>query len=397
MKKTKQKIKGRLDLFAFAKKKGLLDKTLKMLFVFIITVLVSTPMGGCANMEKDKGKKDFIREISFSPDGKKLLFNRSNAGGPYMIHVYDLETGELAAYQSPKGETWGHARYSFDGKRIVFIVMPRIGEKGEKADPANWQIAVMDQDGKNVRKITKTTGLKIYPSFSHSGQKIIFARADVIRTKGRTPAADYDVYEVDVETGRETRLTHFKFFEMSEPYYFPDDKKFLFWGESPFSYPSIPNSDRNPAVMKKINQELRSKYQYNSIYVMQANEKELKPYLVMPEYLKKFKHYVRGSEASRRPSLSADGSVLIFESTGYKPDGSAMGHQLYQYLSDGNHRQITHFAMTIYAQAVSHNGEMIAVINEPIKHKNSIVIFQVKDGTSREINLPDQPSRIINR
>jgi hypothetical protein len=28
--------------------------------------------------------------------------------------------------------------------------------------------------------------------------------------------------------------------------------------------------------------------------------------------------------------------------------------------------------------------------------KNKIVIYQVKDGKSKEITLPDQPSRIIN-
>jgi Tol biopolymer transport system component len=363
----------------------------------MITVLVSAPIGGCANMEKDKGKTDAIRCISFSPDGKKLIFDRRGAGKPYMIHVYDIETGELAAYQSPKGETWGHARYSFDGMRIVFIVMPQTGEKEDKADPAHWQIAVMDPDGKNVRKITNSTGLKIYPSFSHSGRKIIFARADTIRTSGRTPAADYDVYEVDVETGRETRLTHFKFFEMSEPYYFPDDKKFIFWGDPPRAYPAIPNSDGNPEIMNKVRKELRSKYQHNSIYVMQGNEKELKPYLVMPDYQKKFKAYVAGAEDSRRPSLNADGSVLIFESIGYRPDGSAEGWQLYQYSSDGNHQQITHLPLTqIASQTVSPDGEFVAVVyGEQIRNK--IVIYRVKAGTSREIVLPDQPSRIINR
>jgi Tol biopolymer transport system component len=367
-----------------------------LLLGLMIIVLVSAPMGGCANMEKDKGKQDFIREISFSSDGKKLLFNRSNAGGPYMIHVYDLETGELAAYQSPKGETWGHARYSFDGKCIVFIIMPRTGEKGDKADPAHCQIAVMDPDGKNVRTITNTTGFKVYPSFSHSGRKIIFARADVIRTTGRTPAADYDVYEVDVETGQETRLTHFKFFEMSEPYYFPDDKTFVFWGEAPFAYPAIPNSDRNPAIMNKVRKELQSKYQYNSIYVMQGNERELKPYLVMPDYQKKFKHYIAGSEYSRRPSLSADGSVLIFMAQGYKPDGSGDWDQLYQYSADGNHRRITHLQKTsIWSKDLSFNGELVAVVYGE-QRKNKIVIYRVKDGTSREITLPDQPSRIIN-
>jgi Tol biopolymer transport system component len=347
-------------------------------------------------MEKDKGKADAIRCISFSPDGKKIIFDRRNAGKPYMIHVYDLETGELAAYQSPKGETWGHARYSFEGKRIVFIVMPRTGEKEDKADPAHWQIAVMDPDGKNIRKITNSNGLKIYPSFSHSGRKIIFARADTIRTSGRTPAADYDVYEVDVETGRETRLTRFKFFEMSEPYYFPDDKTFIFWGDPPRAYPAIPNSDGNPAIMDKVRKELRSRYQYNSIYVMQGNEKELKPYLVMPDYQKKFKAYVAGSEASRRPALSADGSVLIFMAQGYKPDGSGDWDQLYQYSADGNHRRITHLQKTsIWSQYVSQSGELVAVVYGE-QRSNKIVIYRVKDGTSREITLPDQPSRIIN-
>jgi Tol biopolymer transport system component len=383
--RKKQKFKGRLTSFVCGE--GLSNKVMKILFVFVITILVSTSIGGCSTM--DKGKQDLIREISFSPDGKKILFDRRNADDSNKIHVYNLETGELAAYQSPKGEKWFHARYSFDGKHIVFIVSP-------EEDSLNPQIAIMDQDGKNVRKITSTTGLKFSPSFSHSGKKVIFARPDVIRKSGRTPAADYDVYEVDVETGRETRLTYFKFFGMSKPYYFPDDKTFVFWGESPFAYPAVPNSERNVAVMQRINKELESKYKKNSIYVMQANEKELKPYLVMPEYQKKFKDYVAISESSRLPSLSADGSVLIFISIGYKPDGTAEWEQLYQYSADGNHRQITHLHLAmIFSQAVSPNGEWVAIVHGEM-NKNKIVICQVKDGTSKEIALPDQPSRIIN-
>jgi Tol biopolymer transport system component len=364
----------------------------KILAVTIAMFFCFSPFVGCVK-NVDKGKQDLIRKISFSPDGKKILFDRRNAGGLYRIHVYDLDTGELADYQSPTGEEWGHARYSLNGKNIVFTIMPEIGDKD---DPANMQIAVMDVDGKNVRKITNTVGLKIYPSFSHSGRKILFARADVIRKSGRTLAADYDVYEVDVETGRETRLTYFKFFQITEPYYFQDDKTFVFWGESPRAYPAIPDSDGNTAIMNKVRKELESKYKKNSIYVMQANAKELKPYLVMPEYQKKFKDYVAVSESSRRPSLSADGSVLIFESTGYKQDGSAEGHQLYQYSADGNHRQITHLLLeSIWSQAVSPNGELVAIVYGG-QTTNKILIYRIKDGTSREITLPDQPSRIIN-
>ena len=366
---------------------------MKKIVLIIMAMFFCFPLfAGCATMGKDKEKSDIIREISFSPDGKKLLFDRRHTGESYKIHVYNLETGELAAYQSPEVETWMHAKYSLDGKHIVFIKIPLIECK---EDLDNAQVAIMDVDGKNIRKITNTPGLKIYPSFSHSGKKIIFARPDVIRTSGKTPAADYDIYEVDIETGREIRLTYFKFFEISEPYYFPDDKTFVFYGDFPRAYPAIPGSDKSIDVMKKVRKELASKYRRNFIYVMQANAKELKPYLVMPEYQKKFKAYIGDSEFSRRPSLSGDGSVLVFLAQGYKADGSGDSGHLYQYSEDGNHRSITRCG-TIWDVAVSYNGEFMAVIREPKQNINNIVIYKVKDGTSREITLPAQPSRIIN-
>ncbi len=388
MKIKRQGFKNRLK--SFARYEGLLSKTSKILFVFVITVLVSTSNGGCMSMNAtNKEKKDFIRSISFSPDGKKLIFSRIRTGELHRIQVYNMETGDLAVYQPPEGERWIQAKCSFDGKRIVFIAMPLIGNK---EDIENAQIAIMDVNGKNIRKITKTPGLKIYPSFSHSGKKIIYARPDAIRKSGRTPAADYDLYEVDVETSREIRLTHFEFFEISAPYYFPDDKTFIFWGDPPGVYPAVPES-KNIYVMNKIRKDLRAKYKYHNIYVMQANEKELKPYLVIPDHKKKYNG--SGSEYTRRPALSADGSVLIFMSIGYRLDNSAEGWQFYQYSGDGNHRQITHLNEIVEA-TVDTKGERLVVVHESKQNINNIVIYKVKDGTSQKITLPDQPTHIIN-
>jgi Tol biopolymer transport system component len=363
----------------------------KILAVVIIIFFCFMACAECATM--DNKKYDFIREISFSPDGKKILFDRHNNGRSSMIHVYDLETGELSAYQSPEGETWGQAKYSFDGQRIVFIIMPIIGNK---EDPENWQIAIMDPDGKNTRKITNMPGFKVYPSFSHSGKKIIFARGSIRKEGARTPAAGYDVYEVDVGTGRETRLTKFRFGEISNPFYFPDDKTFIFWGEYP---------DRSvlhffsPTPREKMLKELLSKYQRNTIYVMQGNEEELKPYIVIRYDKKRTDQKLSPLDYSRGPVLSADGSVLVFEAPGNKPDGSANGSQLFLYSADGNHRCITHLHQaSIFSEAVSLNGALLAIVyaNYPEQNVNKIVIYQIKDGTSREITLPDQPSRIIN-
>jgi Tol biopolymer transport system component len=371
--------------------------TVQLLSVLMI-FLIWTLAGGYDNFIKEKNAVS-ISKISFSPDGKKIIFNCEKGYLPNMIHVYDLETKDLIAYQPPKGEYWSGARYSPDGSKIVFVTIPS-GNYFKYSEHDKAQLAVMDTDGKNIRKITNTDSYKNDPSFSHSGRKIIFSRSDIIRKNERTPHAGFDAYEVDVETGLETRLTHFKFIGViSNLYYFPDDKTFIFRGEYPTAYPAIPDSDGNDAVMDKIRKELQSKYKYNSIYVMQANEKELKPYLVMPEYQKKFKMYVGVSESSRDPSLSADGSVLVFMSIGYNPDGSAMGHQLYQYSADGNHRQITQFpfpSTSIQSHAVSPNGEFVAIVNS-VQTTNKILLYQIKDGTTREITLPDQPSRIINR
>ncbi|HEX7415599.1 MAG TPA: hypothetical protein VF305_00255, partial [Smithellaceae bacterium] len=91
---------------------------MKKILTVIIAMLVC--FTGCATMDKEK--QDIIRSISFSPDGKKILFDRRKDDKPYMIHVYDLITGELSAYRSPDGEDWHIARYSFDGKRVVFTI-----------------------------------------------------------------------------------------------------------------------------------------------------------------------------------------------------------------------------------------------------------------------------------
>ena len=375
----------------------------KILAVVIIMLFCFMPLAGCAN-NMDKGKQYWIRNISFSPDGKKLLFNCNKSYQKPMIHTYDLDTGELIAYKSPIGEEWDYPQYSFDGKYIVFVTFPLkiIHPKGlfRSEDetiivPGKSQIAVMDEAGKNVRKITNTCGYKTDPSFSHSGMKIIFARSDIHRKRSQM-GWNWSVNEVDVETGRETCLTQFKFFSMSRPYYFPDDKTFIFWAEYLTVSPGISDDDQSMESFRKvenIRKELESKYQRNSIYVMHANENEIKPYIVTPDYQKKFKGYVKECQYSRSPALSADGSVLIFRAQGYKPDGSADFDHLYQYSTDGNHRSITRIPSTETEEAVSHDGKQVAFIP---RYSNKIVIYQVKDGTSREITLPDKPSRIIN-
>jgi hypothetical protein len=95
--------------------------------------------------------------------------------------------------------------------------------------------------------------------------------------------------------------------------------------------------------------------------------------------------------------LTEDGTIF-FQIWGQKSGWTKLWKQYFQYSADGKHRCITNLkAINSVSGAISYDGEMLAVIyGYDDSRINNIVIYRVKDGTSREITLPDQPSRIIN-
>ena len=332
--------------------------------LFIAIILSS---GGYPPVEA-KPIKDTISQLSFSHDGKRLLFDRCREGD-CQIQVYDLATGELSAYRSPSDERWTMARYSYDGKKIVFSIIPI--RKDDSLDLGDMQIAVMDPDGKNIRKITTGPGAKIYPVFSHSGTKVLYARAAYIREDGGTPAAQFDAWEVDLATGKEKRLTYFKFFSMSNLTYFPDDERFIFYGTFPEAYPGI--KDRDQASLTRMQITLAKKgMAFAGIQVMRGTEMMPKPYLFADNVL------------PSNPLLSKDGTCLLFE-------GKAQ--QYYLYSPDGNHRLVGGGG-SVNSAAISPDGELLGVI-----YANWIItIYQVQDGSSRWISLAEQPpNRVYGR
>ena len=101
-------------------------KCLKMknlLFQFLaifIFLTLAISIGNCFSILPNK---DSISNLSFNHDGKKVVFDRCRNEG-CQIQVYDLETAELAAYQSPKNEHWTMGKYSYDGKKLLFPLSP---------------------------------------------------------------------------------------------------------------------------------------------------------------------------------------------------------------------------------------------------------------------------------
>ncbi len=326
-------------------------------FIFLNLMIA---MGGCANM-KDK---DSISNLSFSHDGKKVLFDRCRDNS-CQIQVYDMESGELAAYQSPADEQWTMARQSYDGKRITFSVMPIV--EGH-VDLSGMQIAVMDVDGKNYRKVTTGEGAKLYPVFSHSGKKILYACAAFIRKEGKTPAAQYDAWEVDLATGRQTQLTFFKYFYMSNLSYFPDDERFVYYGELPEAFPG---EDINIMKLEEAMKQAQMKHKVNigGVIIMKKGD-------TLPK-----EHYTFGTGFfARSPLLSRDGSKLIVEK-------SMSGGKFFLYSPDGNHRLVGSGG-SVDSAAMSPDGELLALISV----SSTISITKVQNAKVYEIlYLPSVP------
>ena len=344
-------------------------------------------------------QKDSIDNLSFSHDGKKVVFDRCRNDG-CQIQVYDLETGELEAYQSPKNERWTMGKYSYDGKQITFSVIPQKPQGG--LDLGNMQIAVMDADGKNYKKVTSGPGAKLYPTFSHNGKKILYACAARIREKGKTPAADYDAWEVDLETGKQTQLTFFEYFYMSNLAYFPDDERFIYYGDRPVRFNDISWYKDEKAFGKLVKELSAQGKEIHGVVVMKGKELIKNPYDFPP------KTY------PEKPLLSKDGSILIYEK-------SLSGGKFYQYSEGGEHRLVGEGG-SVNSAAISPDGKLLGMIPAS---GTTLHIYTVLDGKGKHhfylayalkimknyeesikkyerlhgekfIMLPDKPSRILN-
>ena len=371
--------------------KIVIEKQTKAWVIYLKTLIYLTlflSFGGCATVQTNE-IKDEISNLSFSHDGKKLLFDRCRAGN-CQIQVYDRGSGELGAYQSPPNEQWTMARSSYDGKKIVFSAIP-MGEK--YLDMEQMQIAIMDADGRNLKKLTSSPLPKIYPTFSHSGKKVLYVKAGRIRKQGRSPASDYDAWEVDVDTGRETRLTKFEYFFMRGVCYFPDDERFLYYADGPFAFPGVNLPKDVNAALARIGEEARKRNVYLvGILTMKRGD-------LFPEHPYTFGEKIHPIQVL----LSNDGTRLFFEDHVGK---------FYLYSPDGNHRLIAPSA-SVDSAAISPDGEYLAEIAAGV----GIHIYRVQDGVKMErIYVPtprsegfdynrlpkfkllsEQPSRIINR
>jgi len=130
---------------------------------------------------------DFATGAVFSPDGIRFAFSASQAENTD-IWLSPIEGGVVRRLTDSRGIDIS-ASWSPDGKRIAFV-SDRAGSP---------QIYTMAADGSDVRRITFQGNYNQEPAWSPKGDLIAFS--------GRDEHRIFDLYVINVQTGKVARLT----------------------------------------------------------------------------------------------------------------------------------------------------------------------------------------------
>jgi Tol biopolymer transport system component len=301
------------------------------LVLFLFTLNISCT-SNVVFQEEDQNKIYGPFSSTLSPDGKNIIFywKKGLQGGISKLAIYEIETGRIYRFNLQDSYVYGDPVYSPDGKKIAFVA-------GEKFFSGN--VFVMNVDGSDMRQLTfnsdkyPVNGGKYEtnksPSFSPDGKRIIFVRSGIILTRPTDMTANWNVYEVEISTGKENKLTDYRLFLISRPYFMPDGRSFVFSGDN-------------------FSKEYKKQYGENQIFILNDKNTDFKPAILF-------------GESSFDPSIDRNGNIVFLARTNHL-DG-VKGPYMYDVfiMKKGQITRLTNmkFEACIFQPYISHNGDRI--------------------------------------
>jgi len=234
----------------------------KLGLIFIMAIIFFT--NGCDGLS-DKSYKPSEQSapqypyhfLQFLDGNDKLLFFRYDQKNfqTKSILIYEIPSHRLYKPLTMNSMDYPRfPRFSRDKKQVVFV-SDRDGGRN---------IYVMNADGSDVRQLTFSTGnsrkdsksnfdvqTNEGPSFSPDGSRIIFKRSHALGRVTKAPIR-WDVYEIDIKTGKESKLTNIASFLMSDPFYFSDGNRFIFHSDKADEGEGVYIADKKRNTLNKI-------------------------------------------------------------------------------------------------------------------------------------------------
>lgn len=163
-------------------------------------------------------------EFAISPDGKHLLFTTGSL--MHGLRILDLQSGRIGVVPMEAGRTWEMPSWATDGKQVVAI---STAVRDNHYLVGDMQVILIDPKTWKHRSISSGEGVKIFPFFSADNSLVYFFKG-VKRTSGSTLASRFDLYVINVATGKEVQLTHEQFYQVTRG---DDDGKSVLFGGIP--------------------------------------------------------------------------------------------------------------------------------------------------------------------
>lgn len=332
--------------------------------------------------------KEKIQVSDFSPDGKRLYLDYCDSLNNCQIGWVDLSSNKVSLFEMKNTKDIVSSPSSSADSRQLAIVIKEAANNYETS-----QIGLLDLEKNTYRPVTHSSTFKEWPAFSIDGKKIIYAQAGRVRKSGKTRFSGWDVYETDLATGIERRLTEFCFFLIDRPRYLNDNKRFVFSGESPacnFPRPNTTHHDdsysyRDYKVTQEGKEIYRKLYEANTIFMMTGNDIDIKP-------------VVMNGEQSGGAIVSGDGKKIFFISITNKIDNSNDFNFHYDVfvVEDGTVRRLTNLKTLITGLAVSFHGDQVAYQSDPkMNHNSAIWIMDTVAKTHQRIDLGSRSSFFV--
>jgi Tol biopolymer transport system component len=165
--------------------------------------------------------KGYDAEGSYSPDGKQIVFASERDRRPGQternveLYIMNADGSHVRKLTNAPNCYNGGPFFSPDGKRVVF--------RSDRKEKDRLQLYLINADGTGERALTdKPTWVCWGPFWYPDGKHVVYAGAD--HAAGRP---NYDLYWMNVETGKEVRLTYAPGADVL-PVFSPDGKR-LMW------------------------------------------------------------------------------------------------------------------------------------------------------------------------
>jgi dipeptidyl aminopeptidase/acylaminoacyl peptidase len=351
-----------------------------ILFCIVSILFISLFTTACKKTEKplDLGQFKYIRlSLSLSPDGDNILFDGCGHKDywPCTVYRFERSTGKLYRYIYREDYELLDGRYSSTSTRFAFLIVPH-DVKG-KAQYEDIQIAIANHDGSGLQQVTSDKGVKAAPMLSPDEKTIVFFQGE--KWEGGSPLSKkqvgkFDLYKIELLTGKETQLTRLEFYGVSKPYFTPDGRNVVFEGDSPlrssfsrekywrryyehriFQYPLDGSGiDREPVPIITFGDDVNNpEIKFSPKAKKTLDERDAKG-------------WYDGGPSSRDPMVTKDGSIW-FEGR----VGAEGGIHYYRRFPAGETKEITYEQLGIASPTrfllkmdVTPNGRWLATLNE---------------------------------